>query len=90
MYVYITGRHHCFKSATISKGEGGQVQPNTAIVLESSRELSDTKGGLVGAKVSYREEHALDYHNHSSKTCHASEALTSTTIFKKCGVETSS
>ena len=38
----------------------------------------------------FLREHDPVYHNHSFETCGGPEAITSTTMFKKCGVKASS
>ena len=51
-------------------------------------EVQLAQNGFVGVKVFYME-HVFAYHSYSFKACGILEALTSTTIFMKCGVKTS-
>ena len=63
--------------------EGGQIHLNVVTVLRFKKNATDTNRGLVAADIFYRECSCL--HPTSTKTCGGHVALTSTTIFKKCG-----
>ena len=70
------------------EGEGGQINLNVVTVLCSSKNSTDTKRGFAGEEIFYLE-HALAYPNHCFMTCGGPKSLTSTIIFKICGVKTS-
>ena len=85
-YYSQTDRHHYSKYGIIPKTEGGQIHLVIVTLLRSHEIKLSQKEALLEQRY-FTGSTSLLIPNHRTKTCGGPKALTSITIFIKCGVE---